>query len=262
MPNVIKSQQTKRMSMHDWIKQRRKELGYKPAKKKSTAELTTIHIETPKKELEKKKKAEDNAIRQRMMDLFQTYSERAQKMLSAMSYDEMVQWIVEMEDCIQKANSMVKKKTDEVFYDSHMDRVVPTDEFDIVPSQMAAYKEFLKKRKLKTAKDVFNARLDFQSYVEKKKKKYSKKGLNLYDPLFHGADADLQQMKKNLKRLNADNKKRIDAFLADLDKLTGKDTAGIPIVKAFREKTDRILKQTNKWLDSQGIGSSELIVEF
>lgn len=225
-------------------------------------ELTTIHIKTPKKEIKKRKKMEDDAIRHRMYELFKTYNNRIQNMLLDMTYDEMVKWIVNMEKSIEEANSFhlidmgeyLKSRKKIVYHDNY---------FDIPKSQEAAYEKFIKDKKLRCVSDVVKARRAFIDKMEKMHSKYrKKKGLNLYDPLFHGVDTDLDQMKRNLKRLNADNKRRVDAFLADLSRLTGEDASHIPVVKAFKEKTERIMKRTSKFLDSMGIGQADLVVEF
>ena len=105
MENVLHSRQTVRRSCHDWIKAQREKMGYKPAKQKPMEELKTIHIKTPKKEIKKRKKMEDDAIRHRMYELFNSYSNRIQDMLLNMSYDDMVKWIVNMEKSIEEANS-------------------------------------------------------------------------------------------------------------------------------------------------------------
>ena len=131
---------------------------------------------------------------------------------------------------------------------------------------MEAYERYLKDKKIKGASDIRKYRAKFLAKLEKKQKRYrkgkTKKGLNLYDPLFRGADTDMRELKKNMKRLTEDNKKRVDEFLKCLETLTGENVNNIPIVKSFKAKTDKILKRSNKWLDSQGFVDPELPFDF
>lgn len=256
----------KRVSCHERIKQLRKQIGYKPVEQKipKASEIPEIHIKYSKKEVKKFKKAKEKAVEQRMWTLFLTYDDKIQDMLLKMSYDDMVNWIVEMERVIEDASKIRKVDERDVFCEDHLPNRMTSDDdlFAIPASQWEAYGEFIKHRKMEDASDIVKARCKFLSKIEKRTKKYRKGGLNMYDPLFHGSDVNMQEMKRNLKRLTEDNKKRVEAFLSDLEKLTGRDVSTMPAVKSFKDKSDKILKQANKYIDSMGVGSTELTIDF
>lgn len=266
---LIHSKQTVRKTCHERLKELRKKTGYKPAEPKSTDQLTTIHIKTPKKEIKRREKAVNESLKTRIAQLFFTYSERVQVMLAQMPFDEMAEWIINMEQVIDEVSQMEVVEKPE-YIPPRRKRVYRDNYFDIPESQDEAYEEYIKDKEFRCASDVVKYRRKFIDKMLKREKKLmkkygtkgGKKTLNLYDPLFHGIETDLDKVRANMKRLMANNKKRTDQFLEELKKYTGGDCSNIPIVQAFKEKTARIMKQTKEWMDSQGFGSTHLTVEF
>lgn len=116
---------------------------------------------------------------------------------------------------------------------------LPLHETDIPSTQWKEYGEYLKKHKLKSVGDIKKTRFTFQKKVKKKRKKYYKNGLMIYDPLFKNCQLNEKRMIENLHRISEENEIRCQEFHDMMQKLVG-DDKDHEMIKRFDERTKAI----------------------
>ena len=99
------------------------------------------------------------------------------------------------------------------------------------------FQDFAKKKGAKSLAEYEALKGKYEEREKKIKKHYKKKGLNFYDVVLPMA-LDEDKMIKNIKRINKENMKRTDTFLAYVDKLY----KGEDLPEAFEALTGRVDK--------------------
>lgn len=234
-----------KISCRERLKQLRKEIGYKH-EDPDYSNLPVIHLKAEKVPKHVKKSIKKERAKKAQYVLYEVFTKAYRKEI--LSSFEDVDDLIDF--CIDWFDSWREQCCREVItYDLPKDIETEFDpEFDIPPEQEKEYHKYLKGKKLKGAGDIFKYRQKFINKVNKSRKKYYKKGLMVYDPLFKHSRIDEKQMVKNLKRISAENERRVQEFQKMMEKLVGDDHATPEICKRFSERAEEVKHRARQHL--------------
>ena len=124
------------------------------------------------------------------------------------------------------------------------------DDFDIPPAQEKEFDDYCEKHPLKDANDVITRRENFKEYRYKKRKKlYSPKRLRMYDPVAALTMPNEKAIIKDLKRIGAENERRVQAFNKFMEKYFPNIAKGSVLMSRFNEQTQHLLDANKKRID-------------
>lgn len=233
----------KRISCKERLRELQKEFKYKPEHPEYSS-LPVIHLKKEKipKSIRKKHKQDKASIALDILyNLFT--DEYAVYLLKTMEYDELVDYCIDWAEAWK--DQLVDRCDGEPL--SVLDPESPSvDDFDIPDDEWKSYLEYEKKHKPKNFTDVMDNRKRFKKHVKKGRKRYYKKGLMIYDPLFKHSHIDEQQMIKNLKRISRENEQRTKEFAKMMNDLVGDNPANQKILKSFEKHTAEVHKRVKR----------------
>lgn len=228
-----------------------------------------------RKKMRKNERAERAAL---ALDLLYNYydDDFAKHLMMTLPYEELIDFTIEYYKKLEQQTTFVdlgplseltQEQIREIYYDNEEDpeyegerrhkgtfNFVPIDEpdgfeddFDIPDEYWKEFKAYGKKhKKARKRLGMIKFRKKFKRHIMKKRKKHLKKA-TLYDPLFKYQQLKRKEMKKNLKRINEENKCRSEEFAKLMNELVG-DTYKVDQaqLKSFKARSEEVMKRVRK----------------